>query len=279
METVAFYGAGMLGSGFVKNLRRHGYTVHVWNRTFEKAKALEEDGIIAFRDAAEAARGAARIHICVRDDDSVDSILQAALPGIDRSAIIADHTTVLPQNVVARAKRLSDAGFSFLHAPVFMGPPNALSGTGTMMVSGPQAIFDEIKDRFAQMTGTVKYFGERPDLAAVYKLMGNAMILAVIAGLNDIYRIGEEQGLTRPQAYELFSFYSVQGQIDGRGKRMAEGDYTPTWTLDMAHKDATLMQKAAKGAKLPVIDAIEAELRDAMSHGHASEDLGAIAAR
>ena len=279
METVAFYGAGMLGSGFVKNLRRHGYAVNVWNRTFEKAEVLEEDGIRAFRDAAEAARGASRIHICVRDDDAVDFILQAALPAIDRSAIIADHTTVLPQTVEARAKRLHDAGYSFLHVPVFMGPPNALNGTGTMLVSGPQAIFDKIKDRLAQMTGTVKYLGERPDLAAVYKLMGNAMILAVVGGLNDVYRIGEEQGLSREKAYELFSFYQVQGQIDGRGKRMAQGDYTPTWTLDMAHKDATLMQLAAKGAELPVIDAVETELRDAMSRGLAADDLAAMATR
>jgi 3-hydroxyisobutyrate dehydrogenase-like beta-hydroxyacid dehydrogenase len=148
-----------------------------------------------------------------------------------------------------------------------------------MMVSGSQVVFYDIKDRLAQMTGTVKYFGERVDLAAVYKLMGNAMILAVVGGLNDVFRIGEEQGLTRDQAYELFSFFKVQGQIDGRGKRMAERDYTPTWTLDMAHKDATLMQRAAKGADLPVIDAVEAELREAKTRGVAAEDLGAVAAR
>ena len=279
METVAFYGAGMLGSGFITNLRKHGCDVRVWNRTFEKAQALEGDGIRAFRDAAEAARGAARVHICVRDDAAVDAILDAALPGIDPNAIIVDHTTVLPQNVAPRAARLRDAGYAFLHAPVFMGPPNTLNGTGTMLVSGPQPTFERIKDRLAQMTGTVKYFGERADLAATYKLMGNAMILAVVGGLNDVYRIAEEQGLTREQAYELFSFYNVQGQIDGRGKRMAEADYTPAWTLDMAHKDATLMQGAANGAQLPVIDAVEAELRAAKQRGIGSEDLGAVAAR
>lgn len=279
MENVAFYGAGMLGSGFIKNLRRHGYAVRIWNRTFEKATALEEDGIVAFEDPAEAAQGVARVHICVSDDKAVDSILDAVLPGLERDVVIVDHTTVLPQNVVARAQRLASAGHKFLHAPVFMGPPNTLNGTGTMLVSGAQTTFDAVKDRLAQMTGTVRYFGERPDLAAVYKLMGNAMILAVIGGLNDVYQIAEQQGLSREQAYELFSFYNVQGQIEGRGKRMAEADYTPAWTLDMAHKDATLMQAAANGSKLPVIDAVEAELRAAQARGAGSKDLGALAAR
>ena len=33
METIAFYGAGMLGSGFVRAMRRRGLAVNVWNRT------------------------------------------------------------------------------------------------------------------------------------------------------------------------------------------------------------------------------------------------------
>jgi 3-hydroxyisobutyrate dehydrogenase-like beta-hydroxyacid dehydrogenase len=160
-----------------------------------------------------------------------------------------------------------------------MGPPNALNGTGTIMVSGPQAVYDRVKDALAEMTGTMKYFGERPDLAAVYKLMGNAMILAVVGGLNDVYRIAEERGLDRESAYDLFSFYNVQGQIDGRGKRMAERDYSPAWTLDMAHKDATLMQGAANGVELPVIDAIECELAAAKDRGAGAKDLGAVSAR
>ncbi len=279
MEKVAFYGAGMLGSGFIKNLRRHGYAVNVWNRTFKRAKDLEENGIVAFEDPAEAARGVARVHICVSDDTAVDLILKAILPALDRGVTIVDHTTVLPQNVVERSNRLASSGHRFLDAPVFMGPPNSLNGTGTMLVSGSAATFEAMKDQLAQMTGTVKYFGERPDLAAVYKLMGNAMILAVIGGLNDVYRIAEQQGLSREQAYELFSFYNVQGQIDGRGRRMAEADYSPAWTVDMARKDAMLMQGAANGSALPVIDAVEAELRAAQTRGAGSDDLGAVAAR
>lgn len=278
-KTIAFYGAGMLGSGFVKSLRRQGYAVNVWNRTFEKAQALEAVGARAFEDAAEAARGADIVHICVRDDVAVDEVLAAALPGISKATPIVDHTTVNVETIAPRAQRLKEAGYAFLPAPVFMGPPQAENAQGIMLASGPQRVFDAVQDHLATMTGKVKYLGERVDLAGVYKLMGNAMILAVIGGLSDVLTIARAQDLTPVQAYELFSFYSLEGQITGRGKRMAEADYSPLWTLDMADKDARLMQAAAHGAPLPVIDAVEAAMTERIAQNLGDRDLGALAAR
>jgi len=278
METVAFYGTGMLGSGFVRSMLRRGIAVNVWNRTPARARLLEADGARAFEDPAAAAHGCVRAHLCLRDDASVDATLAAALPGLEMGVPVVDHTTVLPHGVPGRAARLRSAGHPFLHAPVFMGPPQALDASGIMMCGGPRAVFEMFEPALAPMTGDLRYLGEREDLAAVCKLLGNAMILAVIGGLNDAFTIAERSGLTREQAYQVFSFFSPAGQIAGRGKRMAARDYEPTWTLDMARKDATLMQAAA-GVPLPVIDAVEIALGDAAQRGLGAHDLSAIAER
>lgn len=278
METVAFFGAGMLGTNFVKALRKRGIAVNVWNRTPEKARALEADGAVAFDDPAEAARNASRIHICVRDDKAVDGILDRIIDAVAKDAPVVDHTTVLPEGVVKRAKRLADAGLKFAHAPVFMGPPQALDASGVMMISGARATYERLREPLEAMTGELRYLGERVDLAAIYKLMGNAMILAVVGGIADVLRIADAQNVPRADAYDLFSFFNPAGQIGGRGKRMAHGDYDPTWTLDMARKDATLMIEAAQGRELAVIDAVERVLGQAMTRDLGSKDLGAIAA-
>ena len=277
--TVAFYGAGMLGSSMVRAMLRRGIAVRVWNRTPQKAEALEEHGARAFTDPAEAARGADRVHCCLSDDASVDAVIDAALDGIAKESPIVDHTTVLPQRVVDRTHRLAEAGYSFLHAPVFMGPPMALEATGVMMASGDSALFERVRGELEGMCSDLRYLGSRPDAAAIYKLMGNAMILAVVGGLNDVIRIAEVQGLTREQAYGLFDFFDPGGQIRGRGKRMVNGEFEALWTLDMAHKDAGLMQAAAHHERLPVIDAMEALLRDASDRGRGNLDLGAVAQR
>jgi 3-hydroxyisobutyrate dehydrogenase len=279
METVAFYGAGALGSAMVGAMLRRGIDVAVWSRSAHKSEALEPDGARALTDPAEAAIGAQRVHLCLSDDASVDAVLDAALPGIAQGSPIVDHTTVTPEGVTERVRRLAEAGYSFVHAPVFMGPPMALTATGVMMVSGDAVLVERVRDALEGMCSDLRYLGEDPSAAATYKLMGNAMILAVVGGLNDVMRIAEEQGLSRAQAYRLFDFYDPSGQIKGRGKRMVDGDYHTQWTIDMAHKDAVLMQSAAHHERLPVIDAIEALLRNVSDRGLGQLDLAAVAQR
>jgi len=279
METVAFYGAGRLGSGMVRAMLRRGVAVRLWNRSPEKARAHEEHGAQTFVDAAEAATGADRVHLCLNDDVSVDAVIEAALPGVAAETPIVDHTTVLPQRVVERTRRLTDAGHAFMHAPVFMGPHMALSATGVMLASGDGALFERLRPALETMCSDLRYLGERPDAAAIYKLMGNAMILAVVGGLNDVIRIAEMQGLSRAEAHALFDFYDPGGQIKGRGKRMVSEDYEAQWSLDMAHKDAVLMQSAAHHERLPVIDAMEALLRSISARGLGELDLAAVSAR
>lgn len=276
---VAFYGAGMLGSAMIRAMRARGVEVRVWNRTAQKAEALEQYGARAVGDPAEAARGADRVHSCLSDDAGVDAVLDAALPGIDPQTPIVDHSTVLPQRVAERCERLAQSGHSFLHAPVFMGPHMAVEATGVMLTSGDAALVERLRSGLEAMCSDLRYVGLRPQDAAIFKLMGNAMILAVVGGVSDMIRIGEEQGLTRAEAYALFEFYDPCGQIRGRAKRMVEEDYEAYWTLDMAHKDATLMQAAAHHERLPVIDAVQALMRNVSDRGLGSLDLGALAAR
>ncbi len=127
---ITFFGMGLLGSNFVRAQRRLGEDVRVWNRSPDKARALEADGATAFADPSEAARGATRVHVTLSDDAVVDEVLERARPGFEKNVVIVDHTTTSATGTAARAARWSDRGVAFQHAPVFMGPSNALAGTG-----------------------------------------------------------------------------------------------------------------------------------------------------
>jgi 3-hydroxyisobutyrate dehydrogenase len=139
---IAFFGMGLLGTNFVRALRRRGEAVHVWNRTVAKARALEGAGAKAFESAADAAKGAVRVHLALSDDDAVDQVLEQARAGFGEGLTIVDHTTTSPTGTAARSQRWAARGVAFQHAPVFMGPQNALDGTGIMLASGDRARFD-----------------------------------------------------------------------------------------------------------------------------------------
>jgi len=273
---IAFLGTGLLGANFVRAFRRRDEAVQVWNRTPDKARALaDEVGAKAFDNPVDAVRGAQRVHIAVSDDAAVDGLLEQARPGLTGDAVIVDHTTTAPAPTAARVRRWSDAGIRFQHAPVFMGPNEALKGTGTMLASGDRGVFDSVAPALEQMTGTLAYLGTDPARAAAVKLMGNLFLMAVTAGIADMFALGKALGVPPDESTRIFEWFNLATMAPGRAARMRKAEFSrPSWTLAMARKDARLMieSAAANQAQLAVIPAIAAEMDRWIAAGHAAED-------
>jgi len=271
----AFLGMGLLGSNFVRAMIKKGDHVQVWNRTASKAKALETYGAKAFDDAADAVKGADVVHLTLKDDDSVNEVLETAAPGLKPGAIIIDHTTTSKKGAVERTRSWKDRGFTYLHTPVFMGPPNALESTGVMLVSGDQAVIKSVEDHLSKMTGKLMNLGPEEGKAAGIKLIGNLFLLSMTAGLSDTLSLAKAQGIAADDVLELFSSWNPGTMVPARLKKIISGDFkNPSWELNMARKDAGLMLSAAEegGKKLHVIPGIADEMDKWIEKGHGNDD-------
>jgi 3-hydroxyisobutyrate dehydrogenase len=276
---IAFFGMGLLGSGFVRAYRRRGEAVRVWNRTAAKAHALEADGAQAFAEPAEAARGAARIHVTLSDDAAVDDVLERARPGFAPGVTIVDHTTTSPTGTRARAELWAGRGVEFQHAPVFMGPQNALDGTGTMLASGDAARVDRLRPVLEKMTGKLVYLGPEPERAASFKLLGNLFLMFLTAGVAEVLTLAKALDVKPEDAVALFDTFNPGAMVPARAKRMVTGDFaTPSWELSMARKDARLMMEESErhGVPLPMLPAIAATMDRFIARGHGQEDWTVI---
>src|SRR4051794_3120616 len=98
----AFLGMGLLGSNFVRAMLQKGEQIQVWNRTSSKAKALEQYGAKAFDNVTDAVQGADIIHVTLKDDATVDEVLQNAITEFKKDAIIIDHTTTSANGAIQR---------------------------------------------------------------------------------------------------------------------------------------------------------------------------------
>ena len=277
---IAFFGMGLLGSNFVRALRRRGEDVHVWNRSPDKATALEADGARAFADPAEAARGASRIHLTLPDDAVVDDVLERARPGLAAGVVIVDHSTTSAPGALARIARWRERGITFVHAPVFMGPQNAREATGIMMISGPRDVVDPLRPVLAPMTGKLVDLGERPDAAAAFKLLGNLFLICMTTGLAEMLSLAKALDVPAAQAASLFDSFNPGATISGRIKRMVDAAFAdPSWELAMARKDARLIMEAASAAGVPlaVLPAIAARMDAVIAEGHGEDDWTVIA--
>jgi 3-hydroxyisobutyrate dehydrogenase len=276
----AFLGMGLLGSNFVQAMLNKGEQVQVWNRTASKAKELEKYGGKAFDSVTDAVRGAERIHLTLKDDASVNEVLQAASNGLMPGAIIIDHTTTSKEGAIQRTKEWKEKGFFYQHAPVFMGPVNALESTGFMMVSGDKELIDKLQPELSKMTGRLLHFGTETGKAAAMKLIGNAFLVCFTAGIRDTLSLAKAMDVPVADVFGLFDVWNPGNLLQARLKRMTSGDYSqPSWELNMARKDTGLFMEAAQktGASLAVLPSIAKLMDEWIEKGYGNNDWTVIA--
>src|SRR5262245_21783024 len=113
MTHIAFLGTGLLGGALAEAAAKRGDQVTAWNRTLDKARALEQFGVRVAQSPAVAVRGVARVHLVLKDDAVVDEVISAFRQALDANSIIVDHTTNQPARTAERAERLNGSGIRY----------------------------------------------------------------------------------------------------------------------------------------------------------------------
>jgi 3-hydroxyisobutyrate dehydrogenase len=276
MPNIAYLGTGLLGSAFVEAALSRGDQVTVWNRTASKTQPLQRLGAAVAGTPAEAVRGASRVHLTLRDDDSVDEVIAQCRDQLSADAIIIDHTTTLPARTAERCRQLQREGVRYLHCPVFIGPAAARKGEGIIVVSGRTDLFDAVLPALQLQAKRVEFLGERPDLAAVAKLVGNAFNVGMTGLVADALAVGKGAGVASSDMLDVLAWFSSSGIVSGRGRAMVRGDYTPGFELSMARKDLQLMIETAEPGALPMLAGLAARMDALLAEGHHHDDFAIV---
>lgn len=279
MPNIAYLGTGLLGSAFVEAALARGDQVTVWNRTAAKAEALQAFGATVAATPADAVHGAVRVHLVLRDDDSVDEVIAQCRDGLLPDAIILDHTTTLPARTAERSGRLLAAGIRYLHCPVFVGPAAARKAGGIILAAGPRELFDAVATALQPQAKRIEYLGERPDLAAVVKLAGNAFIVGTAGLIADALAVGKGAGVNSDLLIDILGWFPSTNVVSGRGKAMVHGDFTPGFELSMARKDLALMMETAGPDALAMLPGLAARMDALLAEGRHHDDLAVVGLR
>src|SRR5580704_572486 len=113
---VAYLGLGIMGRPMAANLVKAGHQVTVWNRTPGK----DVEGARSAPSAAEAARGAEVVWICVSDTSAVESVLfgpQGVEESLADGMTVVDSSTISPSATRKFAERVAARGVRYVDAP------------------------------------------------------------------------------------------------------------------------------------------------------------------
>ena len=275
---VAVLGAGIIGAAVARNLVRKGFAVRAWNRTAEKAQALAADGAAVFADAADAARGADLILTVLKDGPAVLAAIRSAAAGLKAGATWLQLSTVGAPATAELAAWAEAHGLAFYDAPLLGTRQPAEAGQLVMLASGPlqgrepaQAVFDAIGRR------TI-WVSERPGDASGLKLALNSWALALTHGAAESLALARGLGLDPALVLNAVAGGPLDSPyLQAKGKAMLAGDYTVSFTVDNAAKDAELILAAGAAAGV-ALDCAAAGLRRfqrAQEAGHGDKDMAA----
>lgn len=146
-----------------------------------------------------------------------------------------------------------------------------------MVAAGPRALFETVEAELSRMTGQLAYMGERADLAAVDKLLGNAMIIGIWAVMADVLTLARASGVDAGDAIKLLGMIDLDAMVARRGASMAKGDFSPSFELAMARKDVRLMLEVAGDQPLAALPAVAARMDRLIAAGHGAMDASVMA--
>ena len=197
---VAFIGLGVMGFPMAGHLAGAGLDVTVYNRTHAKAEAwVAAHGGQLAHTPAEAAKGAKLVFACVGNDADLNAVItgdEGAAAGMDEDAILVDHTTTSADIARNLSAQLGARGCHMLDAPVSGGQAGAENGALTIMVGGPQDIFDTVKPVLMHYARAVRLMGAS-GAGQLTKMVNQICIGGLLQSLSEALLFCEKAGLGR----------------------------------------------------------------------------------
>ena len=283
VPSVALLGTGIMGNGMARNILRAGLPLRVWNRTPGKAAPLEAEGAVVAGTPADAVKGADVIETMLTDGPAVLDVMTAASGGLAPGQVWAQASTVGLEALEPLIAFARDCGLAFIDAPVQGSKQPAETGQLLVYAAGPgegpdpvraRASAQRVFDAIGRRTVWLPAMGDGHRL----KLVGNSWVIALTNAAGEAIALAQRLGIDP----RVFLDAVAGGPLDSaylqaKGTAILDGDYTPTFTVNLAVKDARLVVDAARqaGVRVDVAAAGAERLRRAADQGHGEEDLAA----
>jgi 4-hydroxybutyrate dehydrogenase/sulfolactaldehyde 3-reductase len=189
-------------------------------------------------------------------------------------------STVEPQTTDRLAAAAAARGLTVVDAPVGRLAAHADRGESLFMVGASDADFRRVLPMLQAMGTTIHHCG-KVGSGIRTKLVNNFLAIASCQLNAEALALSQRFGLDLTKTLEvLYGTTATNGQlrINWPNKVLA-GDTTPGFTIDLAHKDLSIILAAAQAAKVPLPMAAAARemFTAARSRGYGLADFSGIA--
>ena len=252
-HSIAFIGTGVMGRSMAGHLLKAGHTLHVFNRTKERAQGLLDAGA-HWHDSAGAAAARADFVITIvgypRDVEETyfgaSSVLAHARPG----AVLIDMTTSSPLLARRIAAAATAQGRSAIDAPVSGGDIGAREARLVIMGGGDEAAFARAKPLFEVMGKTIALLGG-PGAGQHCKMANQITIASGMMAWCEGLRYAQLAGLDPARVAETIGGGAAASwSLSNLAPRALAGNFAPGFFVKHFLKDMSIALESAAEMKL-----------------------------
>jgi len=267
MTTVGFIGLGRMGKPMASNLQKKGFSLRVHDVRNEPVADLVALGAVNAGSIKGAADGADVVITVLPGPPEVEAavlgphgIAEAVRPG----QIVMDMSTVKPETTDKLAAALAKEGVGFVDCPIGRLASHADRGESLFMVGASDKDFATVKPLLEAM-GTTIYHCGGPGTGTRTKLINNFLAITSCQMNAEALTLAKAFGLDLESTLDVIhGTTATNGQLKiNYATKVLSDDTAPGFTVDLAHKDMSLIVEAANGVKVPM--PIAAVAREALS--------------
>lgn len=270
-----------MGAPIARNLVAAGFPVTLWNRTPERAGAIE--GAEVASTPADACAHADLALSMLADDRAVEEVVFGAA-GVLRALPAGACHVGMSTISVALSRRLAAAhlaaGHGFVAAPIFGRPEAAAARQLWIVAGGSAADLERAAPVFAALGQGTFILGDAPQ-ASLAKLLGNLMIAATIETLGEALVAAEKGGIDPARFLEVMTATLFGAPLIRRyGQLIAGTAFEPAGfrlALGLKDVDLALQAGAELGAPLPLAGLLRERFLTALARGRDRLDWAGIA--
>ncbi|MCL2463771.1 MAG: NAD(P)-dependent oxidoreductase, partial [Micrococcales bacterium] len=262
---VTVLGTGAIGYGMSVALLRHHLDTTVWNRTRAKAEPLAEFGATVADDPVSAVAHADVVVTALFDADADAAVMTQVLPRLAPGAVWVQSSTVGPTGTARLAALAGERDVPFVDAPVLGTRKPALAGQLVVLAAAPAGVRPRVQPVFDAIATRTLWVADEPGPASRLKLVANAWIAVLTAGIGQSIALARAWGLD-PQLFldAIDGSQSDSPYAHVKGPAMLSGDFAPQFELAGLRKDLALAAADARTAGVPT------ELIDTLARAYAT---------
>ena len=283
MERIGFIGLGNMGRPMASNLCRKGFSLIVNDLRAAPVQALEALGARSAAGSAVVAAGSDIVFTMLPNSATVQEVVagpDGILAHLQAGGVVVDMSTVDPLVTDRLAFAAAAKGCAFVDAPVGRLVSHAVRGESLFMVGATDETFARVKPLLDAMGTTIHHCGG-VGTGIRTKLVNNYLAIVSCAFNAEAVALSQRFGLSLEKTLDVIhGTTATNGQLKmAWPAKVLKGDTAPGFTIDLAHKDLTLIVEAANAANVPV--PIAAAARESFStargQGQGAKDFSAMA--